>query len=274
MIRTISTVVDEPGRAQRFLGSVLEHARARNIYTYLTVLTAAPLVAAELAPLGSLYIPENELRADAFEAIAALRAAIGGDRDTLLVKGIYGDVSWLAHDLRNDDDIADVAVIGPEDSWAVPWLRRRTIETLLMGSGTPLMLLPEGPGLPEFNRIVLGWKPSAQATRTVRAIVALAEPGAKVDIVTVGTKPAEEARTPQSHCGVADFLARHGFETECHWIEGEHSDAASLQDFATEVGADTLAVGGFAHSRVREIILGGVTRSLVRRARLPVVMVH
>lgn len=274
MIRTISTVVDEPGRAQRFLGSVLEHARARNIFTCLTVLTAAPLVAAELAPLGSLYIPEDELRADALEAIAALRAAIGGDDDTLLVKGIYGDVSWLAHDLRNDEDLADLAVLGSDDSWAVPWLRRHTIETLLMGSGTPLMLLPDGQRLPQLNHVALGWKPSAQAIRAVRAIVALAEPGAKVDIVTVGSPPAEDSRAPQGHCGVANFLRRHGFDTECHWVEGEHSDADALVDFAGKIGADTLAVGGFAHSRVREIVLGGVTRSLVRHARLPVLMVH
>lgn len=274
MIRIISTVVDEPGLAQKFLGLVLGDARARNIYTYLTVLTAAPLVAAELAPLGSLYIPENELRADALEAIAALRAAIGGDNDTLLVKGIYGDVSWLAHDLRNEDDIADLAVLGPGETWAVPWLRRRTVDTLLMASGTPLLLLPEDKGLPPFRHITLGWKPSAQAIRTVRAIAALAEPGAKVDVVTVGPKPTDAAMAPQGHCGIADYLTRHGFEAECHWVEREHSTAAALEEFAIKAKADVLAVGGFAHSRVREIVLGGVTRSLVRRAPLPVLMAH
>lgn len=275
MIRTISAVVDEPMRARSFLERVLDYARRKEAFTCLTVLTAAPLVAAELAPLGSLYIPESELRADAREALALLRAAIGEDKDDALrVKGIYGDVSWLAHDLRNDDDIADLAVIGSEESWAVPWLRRRTIETLLMASGTPLMLLPDGRDLPDLHRITLGWKPSAQAVRTVHALVALAAPGAKIDVVTVGPKPAEAEREAKGHCGVAEYLERHGFEAECHWIEGLHSADVTLQDFALGSGANALAVGGFAHSRAREILLGGLTRTLVDHCRLPVLMAH
>lgn len=274
MIRSISTVIDDPDKGKVFLRELLERVRAEDIYTYLTLMTPAPMLSTRIAPFGGLYIPEAELRSDALAAIASVRAAARTDHDRMLVKGIYGDVSWLAHDLRNDDDLADLAVIGPEQSWNVPWLRRQAIETLLLASGTPLMLLPDGRTLPPLRHIVLGWKPSAQAVHAARAVVALAEPTARIEIVTVGSAPAESDRGPQARCGVADYLRRHDFEAECHWIDGSESEATTLQDFAIDRGADLLAIGGFGHSRIREIVLGGVTRDLICHCRLPVLMVH
>ena len=274
MIRSISTVIDDPDKGQAFLCELLERARAADIYTYLTLMTPAPMLSTRIAPFGGLYIPEAELRSDALAAIASIRAAAGADYDRLLVKGIYGDVSWLAHDLRNDDDIADLALIGPEETWNVPWLRRQSIETLLLASGTPLMLLPQGRTLPALRHIVLGWKPSAQAVHAARAIVALADPAARIEIVTVGAAPAESDRGPKARCGVGDYLRRHGLEATCHWIEGADCEATALQDFAIERGADVLAIGGFGHSRVREIVLGGVTRDLIGHCRLPALLAH
>ena len=274
MIRSISTVIDEPENGHDFLCALLERTREDEIYTYLTLMTAAPMVSSRIAPLGGLYIPESELRADALAAIARVRAATRADEARMLVKGIYGDVSWLAHDLRNDDDIADLAVVGSEESWSVPWLRRQAIETLLLGSGAPVLLLPHGRTLPPLRHVALGWKPSAQAVHAARSIVALAQPGAKVEIVTVGTQPPRSESEPEGRCGVAEFLNRHGFETERHWVSGPHSEEVMLQDFALGSGADTLVIGGFGHSRVREIVLGGITRELVHHCRLPVLMVH
>lgn len=274
MIRSISTVIDDADKGQDFLCELLESTRKDDIYTYLTLMTPAPMVSSRIAPLGGLYIPENELRGDALAAIACVRAATSADKDRMLVKGIYGDVSWLTHDLRNDEDIADVAIIGPKQSWAVPWLRRAAIETLLLASGSPLLLLPQGRTLPPLRHVVLGWKPSAQAVHAVRSIVALAKPGAKIEIVTVGAEPSKDESGADVRCGVAEFLGRHGFVTECHWTEGPHSEDVTLQDFALGRGADTLVVGGFGHSRVREIMLGGVTRELVGDCRLPVLMAH
>lgn len=274
MVGSISTVIDEPDKGQGFLCELLESTRKEKTYVYLSLLTPAPMVSSRIAPFGGLYIPENELRGDALAAIACIRAATQPDSDRMLVKGLYGDVSWLAQDLRNDEDISDLAVIGPEESWKVCWLRRQAIETILLASGSPLMLLPQGRTLPPLRHVVLGWKPSAQAVHAVRSIVALAQPGARIEIVTVGVEPDPDANGPDARCGVAEFLQRHGFETERHWIEGPFSEEVTLQDFALGLGADTLAVGGFGHSRVREIVLGGVTRELVHRCRLPVLMAH
>jgi len=274
MIRSISTAIDDPDCGQDFICDLLDSTRKDDVYVYLTLMTAGPMVSSRIAPLGGLYIPENELRGDALAAITNVRAATRADEARMLINGIYGDVAWLAHDLRNDDIVADVAVIGPEDVWSVPWLRHRAIETLLLASGTPLMLLPHGRTLPPLRHIVLGWKPSPQAVHAARSIVALAEPGAKVEIVTVGTYPPASDAAPNARCGIAEFLERHGLKTECHWAEGPYSDEVTLQDFALGASADTLAVGGFGHSRIREIVLGGVTRALVQHCRLPVMMAH
>jgi len=272
MIKSISTAIDNPDKGQNFVCDLLDWTRKDDVYVYLTLMTAGPMVSRHIAPLGGLYVPENELRGDALAAIANIRATTRADDARMLINGIYGDISWLAHDLRNDDVIADLAVIGPEEIWSLPWLRRQAIDTLLLASGSPLMLLPTGRTLPPLRHIALGWKPSAQAVHAVHSIVALAQPGAKIDVVTVSAQP--QPNGPNVRCGAAEFLDRHGFKTECHWVEGPHSEEVTLQDFALGAGADTLAIGGFGHSRVREIALGGVTRSLVHHCRLPVLMVH
>jgi len=274
MIKSIASVIDDANKGQDFVCALLEEAQAGDIFTYLTVLTTAPMVSPRIAPLGSLYIPENELRGEALDAVTCIRAAAGVGNEALLIKGLYGDVAWLAHDLRNDDDVSDLIVIGPAGVWGVPWLRRRAIETLLLSSGTPLLLLPFEVQLPRLQHITLGWKPSAQATRIAHAVVLLAEPGAKIDVVTVGPKPEQPAGGEQPRCGIADFFRRHGFAPECHWLDETDTAETVLQDFALRSGADALAVGGFAHSRVREIVLGGVTHSLVDHCRLPVLMAH
>lgn len=274
MIRSIASVIDDANKGQDFVCALLEEAQAGDIFTYLTVLTTAPLISPRIAPLGSLYIPENELRGDALDAVTCIRAAAGIGNEALLVKGLYGDVAWLAHDLRNDDDVTDLIVIGPTETWSVPWLRRRAIETLLLSSGTPLLLLPKERQLPKLRHVTLGWKPCPQAVHTAHALVSLAEPGAKVDIVTVEPNTAPNMGSEQPRCGIADFFRRHGFEPECHWVDETDAVETVLQDFALASGADALAVGGFAHSRVREIMLGGVTHSLVDHCRLPVLMAH
>jgi len=274
MIKSIASVIDDANRGQDFVCALLEEAQAGGIFVYLTVLTTAPMVSPRIAPLGSLYIPENELRGEALDAVTCIRAAAGVGNEALLVKGLYGDVAWLAHDLRNDDDVSDLIVMGPAELWGVPWLRRRAIETLLLSSGTPLLLLPEEGPFPRLKRITLGWKPSAQAARIAHAIVLLAEPGAKIDVVTVGPMPERNSGDEQPRCGIADFFRRHGLAPECHWLDETETVETVLQDFALGSRADALAVGGFAHSRVREIILGGVTRSLVDHCRLPILMAH
>ena len=270
MIKSIATFLDDPIRAERFLGDLARDAHDLGASLDVTVLTAAPMAGAEFGPLGTLYYAEADLDHRAQDAIAAVRSIANGPADALSVKGVYGDINWLAHDMHKTDDIVDLFVIGPSLIWQSGRLRRHVVENLLLGAGTPLLLLPALHRLPRIRRATLGWRQSAEAIRVARDLIALAEPGATIDIVTVGEAPGD-AKTDQGR-GMADFLDRHDFLTQCHRIDDGRPAAEQLQDFALKTRADLLATGGFGHSRLREIILGGVTRSLMSDPRLPVLM--
>lgn len=273
MIKHLATVVDDPDLAQAHVRMLAESAREIGADLAVTMLTAAPMVAAELAPFGGLYLPEAELQADARKDMMALRADLGKAGNRVSIGGFYGDVSWLAHELRNADNIADLIVIGPAASWSVPWLRRHTIGTLLMTSGTPLLLLPEGHKLGPIQRAVLGWKASSEAMRAVRDLMFVAQPGGRIDIVSVEKETQDEEDEDLSGCaGVAAYLESHGFEVACHNVAGSNWTSDQLQLFAVDGGADALVVGAYAHSRIHEILFGGVTRSLISMSRLPVLM--
>lgn len=273
MITSLATIVDDPVKGAPFLEDLARETLDLGARLSVTVLTAAPMIAAEFAPLGTMYLPEADLEADARAEIARVRELLDAQDHDILVRGVYGDVNWLAHDMHKTDDIVDLLVVGAPSTWAVHWLRRRAIETLLLGSGIPLLLLPEEGRLPQIDRAVLGWRPSAESIRMARDLAMLAEPGAHIDIVTIG-EPAVEGTGHPARCGIADFFTAHGFETECHSIDDDRTVEEQLQDFALAARADVLAVGGFGHSRIREIILGGVTHALVAAPRLPILLSH
>ncbi len=73
----------------------------------------------------------------------------------------------------------------------------------------------------------------------------------------------------------ATYLERHGIRTELHnWPTNGQGVGATLLEAAATLGANVLVAGAYGHSRFREIVLGGVTRHLLRHARLPLLLAH
>lgn len=271
MIKTILAIVEGPVRGSGFIDAVLGLAEYHQAHVIFDILTAAPLASANLAPLGTLYTLPGELRQLTRDHASSLRALLPPDSQAEIVSHC-DDVGWIPGDLRATAPIADMIVIGPGEAWSIDWLRRRTIETVLMATGAPVLLLPPGRSVRSVDHAVLGWKPGPAAMRALQHLVGLAAPGARIDVVAVkhglGDLP-ETALDP-----VVALLSRHGLSVTGHALDRSETPQDRLTSFALNRGADLLAVGGFAHSRVREILLGGVTRSLIDDPRLPVLLAH
>ncbi|MEP7004755.1 MAG: universal stress protein [Sphingomonas bacterium] len=271
MIKTVLAIIEGPGRASGFVNSVLAIAAYQKAHLIFDVVTAAPLMSPKLAPLGTLYTLPSEMRQLASDSVSAVRALLPIDAQVDVISHV-DDVGWIPGDLRRTAPLADLVIIGPGTDWTIDWLRRHTIETMLLSAGTPLLLLPSGRSLRAIEHAVLGWKAGASATRALHDLVQFAAPGARIDVVAVkhglGDQP-ETALDP-----VVALLGRHGFHVEGHALDHGETPQEALSAFALECGADLLAVGGFAHSRIREIFLGGVTRGLIDDPRLPVLMSH
>lgn len=268
MIQDILAVVDNAEAAGPFLKEVVAFADTRKALVEIAALTPSPYVADEILPVGGMYVPDEVLAKEAEKKVAAVDALVGAAPAVAKLFGLHDDIGWLAGDLRRSRQIADLIVIGAEAHWETSWLRRRVIETSILASGTPTLILPSGRGLGAVRHAVLGWKPSPEANRAVHDLVGIAEARARIDIVIVDQDAGKDAGDE-----VSRHLFRHGLRPELHRLDSDGLDDASvLHGFALRSRADLLAIGGFGHSRLREIVLGGVTRDLIADAEVPVML--
>lgn len=273
MIKTILAVVEDVDKAAGLIKSVLAHAEYLGAHLTVQVLTPGPAAVPELTPSGALYFPQDELSALSLAQVGKLRQMVSKPAAAVDVLGLHDDVAWLTGDMRKSRLIADLNVLGNVETWTVPWLHRRVAETLALASGTPLLILPPGQSIARVNHAAIGWKSSAVTVRAVHDLVALAEPGARIDIVSVGARPADEHHIGP-HARLTHYLALQGFQPKSFWIDDGAQTATQLQVHALEQGADLLACGAFGHSRVREVIFGSVTEKLIAETRLPLLLSH
>lgn len=147
---------------------------------------------------------------------------------------------------------------------------------LLAEAGRPVLLVPAGPAprMPP-GRVVIGWKPSCAASRAVHDALPLMREAESIDVLLVDPQVREGAHGEEPGAGLAMHLARHGLKVRvvAQPAMGNTVGAALLRH-AREVGADLLVVGGYSRSRLRELVLGGVTRELLATTDLPVLFSH
>jgi nucleotide-binding universal stress UspA family protein len=148
------------------------------------------------------------------------------------------------------------------------------IPDVLIGSGRPILVPPPNPHDTLGTNIAIAWKPSPQAARAV----SLAAPFlAKTSRVTLVVAP--ELRQTQADAialakTLQEALVWHGLQA--HIVAAEHAlDAsAALRETVYALEADLLVMGGYGHSRAREFILGGVTRSLLKECDVALFLSH
>jgi len=152
---------------------------------------------------------------------------------------------------------------------------QRCSEAIIFGSGKPTMVLPECPSAPSFQlkTVLVAWDFSRAAARAVADAIPLLERAKHVRIVTVmGEKPVDSKHSAEE---LAKNLSRHGLEVELDRIESKgRTIGETIEAHAKSCDADMLVMGAYGHSRFREFVLGGATRTLLARPPLPILFSH
>jgi nucleotide-binding universal stress UspA family protein len=163
--------------------------------------------------------------------------------------------------------VSDLIVFGaqPSDS---PELGG-AIETTLVGGGRPVLLAPKG-ATTIGDRIAIAWNGSAEAARAVAFAMPFLEAAGAVHVLAAETGGTRLEVTED----LAGYLAWHGIACERRAVAVEDEAGAALLQAAGEAGADLLVMGGYGHGRLRELVLGGVTRHVLTHATLPVLLSH
>jgi nucleotide-binding universal stress UspA family protein len=153
--------------------------------------------------------------------------------------------------------------------------RGALLESALFDSGRPLLVVPYVQKAPlKLDRVLVAWDGGRAATRAVAEAGPFLERAKRVEVVVVESGKVDPADLPGAD--LAKHLARHGLKVELRRIvqSAGQDVAATLQNEVFENGFDFLVMGGYGHSRLREFILGGTTRSIVESMTAPVLMAH
>jgi nucleotide-binding universal stress UspA family protein len=183
---------------------------------------------------------------------------------------------------------ADLVVLGqPDPDDPLASAARSMIEDTLLLGGRPVLVVPYAGQFPAVgNNVLIGWSETREAARAAHDALALLAPGAKMTLLSVHRGALTPPGTELPAAEAARHFARHGIEVKpaeaiaeglsapTYVVRPDVTEADALLNYASDTGADLLVVGGYGHSRARELVLGGVTRSLLHTMTLPVLMSH
>jgi nucleotide-binding universal stress UspA family protein len=171
---------------------------------------------------------------------------------------------------------ADLLVLGQHDPNDGAWsgVAFDFVESVLAMSGKPAVVLPYEDALDRVgDNVVIAWKPTREAARAVAAAVPLLQRARKVQVLTW---PAEEENVGGAPLDLAGYLRQRGVEAVWHREGSEEPEFLGelLLSRAFDLQADLLVMGCYGHSRAREWVLGGTSRTVLRSMTLPVLMAH
>jgi nucleotide-binding universal stress UspA family protein len=145
-----------------------------------------------------------------------------------------------------------------------------SLETALLEGGRPLLIAPSGGLKAPPRRLAIAWNGKVEATRAVAMALPLLHRAEEVQILTAGDGAADalHSRTLQ------DYLCWHGIRAVARHVPDGGNVAAALRRACAEADVELLIMGGYGHSRLRQLVLGGVTRDLLDQDELGLLMAH
>jgi nucleotide-binding universal stress UspA family protein len=168
-------------------------------------------------------------------------------------------------------DLSVAAQADPDDTAPVEDM---IIEAALFQSGRPVIVVPYvHKGGVKLDRVMVCWDGGRTAARAVGDAMPLLARAKAVDVVTVTGEEGKWDQVPGFDMG--HHLARHRLKVDVKRIPAIKGDVEdTLLSYAADIGADMIVMGGYGHSRLREFILGGVTRGMLKSMTVPCFMSH
>lgn len=275
-LASVSLAILLEGEAEQMGATNFALAMAEATKAKLDVIIGVPpIIIPYEAPVPEVVLVNEEqnekLRADASAMQQRLNAE-GTRRGVVVETRIFADpYNPLQPHFLKKARLSDIMIMQVPQKDAP--LQRDLAIDLLMDGGAPLLLVPGDWSGKLPNRIIVAWDGSTAAARAVRDAMVLLRSAAMVHVVAVtGEKDIAQNATGAD---LAAHLTRHGCTVEVDVIPLEKRGvAATLAAHAAKIHADLLVMGGYGHSRLREFVLGGVTRDMFKLGQVPVLMAH
>ncbi len=187
------------------------------------------------------------------------------DGDTAEILGLHARYADLTVVAQPDESVAYKG--GSADAILV---------NVMLSSGRPVLAVPYAGSFDVIGeRVLIAWNASREATRAVNDALPLLRDAKSVTILAVNPKHGIDGHGDVPAADIALHLARHGIRAEAaHTIAKDIGEGDALLSYAADIGADLIVAGGYGHSRVREMVFGGVTRTLIQEMTVPMLLSH
>lgn len=215
------------------------------------------------------FVAEAQAKAEAMFRERVARADVRGEwrgvaaepQSALTLHGRYVDLVIVGQRDPSGEDASDDP--------SVP-------DQLILSIGRPVLVVPYSGSFPHIGRTVLvAWDASRLAARAVNDALPLLVGAKKVCVLAVNPHGGEDGHGQIPSADICLHLARHGVNAEAEHLYADDIDVGDvLLDRAADIGADLIVSGAYGHARWRELVLGGVTRHLLRHMTMPVLMAH
>ena len=168
----------------------------------------------------------------------------------------------------------DLVVVAPnaEDASQIGYI---DVGQLILGAGRPVLLAPRSLHTKGINIVAIAWKNTPEAARAITAAMPILSKAHKIIVFGASEREGSDKETHASCERLANSLRWHGMTAESRCVApARRTVPDAVLQASGEAGADLLVMGGYGHSRLRELIFGGFTRRILQGTELPVFIFH
>jgi nucleotide-binding universal stress UspA family protein len=238
-------------------------------FAYDPVIGGMPFAVGDASPLEAFRAENRRAAERAKHDFDAATRRAGLASDSIAIAATADEAAHRFGEIARDYDLSVVAQAEPDGDVS----ETLTIEAALFNSGRPVLVVPyiQSTGI-KLDRVMICWDGSRNAARAVGDAMPLLRRAGAVDVVTVESR---EHRNELAGLKIAEHLARHGLKIELKPIVAADVDVSdTILSYAAHASVDLIVMGGYGHSRLRELMLGGATNGMLRSMTVPTLMAH
>lgn len=191
------------------------------------------------------------------------------------IQDVYSEFAWAADDIARRALYADLTLVG-RGAASDERLCRKIVDGALFQAIAPVLVNPTERAFdmsPET--ILVAWDSRMEAARAVQQALPLLRQARDVRVVLVDPVATQKSSGEDPGADIAAYLARHGAAVTVDVMaSGGKTVADVLKQHAMDVGAGLVVMGAYSHSRLRERVFGGVTRSMLETTNVPLFLSH
>jgi len=275
--RTILVHCDADPKVAYRLAIAVELARRHDAHlvgVHIQEPFEAPAMFDGTSAMGNFYaVFEETAKANQTAASAAFAKSVKGAQIRSEWRSENGYINWrLAIHAR----YADLMVLGQRDPGAPSFVPLDLPETIALSTGRPVLVVPHvgAPAAPA-ETVMLCWNASRESARAASDALPLLQAASKVIVLTVDARSSTYGHGAEPGADVGAWLTRHGVNVTVQREVAADLDVGSvILSRAADHDVDLLVMGLYGHSRLRELVLGGASRTLLTSMTVPVLMSH